>query len=363
MIAAMTQNPSSTTVVNGEVLSAFAETKLFNYHKGASITSMDFDDSGQYLISAGVDKSIQLYDIHRGLHHKDVQLQKYGAHLARFTHSDLNCLYALTPGEDRLVDHAIRNLSLGDNRYIRYFKSHKDQVTSIEVNPIHGSFLSSSLDLTVKLWDLACPSPMGNIEVATPLIVCYDPQGIVFATASYVSGDYGTLNIYDLASFDKGPFLSTQIPGLPCQKWLKIEFSNNGKTILISTNSAHHYLIDAFLGKLLTTLVMLRDSQHPDERDWMNTNYPLTGPCTFSPCGKYVIAGSPRREVCVFDLASIKTSDGNTHRVDENTNPKSVYPIKRIPATQGAPKIAVFNPKLLVLATADNTVQLWQPES
>lgn len=360
----MSHNASSTTIVNGQVLSDFTETKRFDYHKLASITSMDFDDSGQYLISAGVDKSIQLYDIHRGLHHKDIQLQKYGAHLARFTHTDLNCLYALTPGEDRLVDHAIRNLSLGDNRYIRYFKSHKDQVTSIEVNPIHGSFLSASLDMTIKLWDFACPSPMGNIEVPHPLIVGYDPQGIVFATASYVSGDHGTLNIYDLASFDKGPFLSTQIPVLPRQKWLKIEFSNNGKTILISTNSPHQYLVDAFLGKLLTTLVMIRESQTPVyERDWMVTNYPLTGSCTFSPCGKYVIAGSPSNEVCIFDLASIKTSDGNMHRVDENANPKFIHPMKRLAATQGAPKIALFNPKLLVFATADNTVQLWQPET
>lgn len=360
----MSHKPSSSTVhVNSESLSLLAESKRFNYHKLASITSLDFDDSGQYLISAGVDKSIQLYDIHRGQHYKDIQLQKYGAHLARFTHSGLNCLYALTPGEDKLVENAIRNLSLSDNRYIRYFKSHKDQVTCIEVNPLTNTFLSSSLDHSVKLWDLSCASPMGNIETARPLLVAFDPQGMVFAIASYSCGPEGLLRLYDLASFDKGPFISVSVPVMEPQAWLKIEFSNNGKTILVATDSTEHYLLDAFLGKLLTVLQMKAETGlGACSGNWMTSKYPSTGPCTFSPCGKYVVAGSPEGEICIFDLTGIKSSDGLSRKVTDKVNPPRTLPVTRIPAAHGIPKIALFNPKVLVLATADNTVQLWQPQ-
>ncbi|RCK66554.1 Set1 complex component swd2 [Candida viswanathii] len=75
-------------------------------------------------------KSIQLYDCHKGTHVKDIQSQKYGAHSARFTHEELNCLYVSTP-EGALPprnittggeNDTIRYLSLNNNQYIRYFK-------------------------------------------------------------------------------------------------------------------------------------------------------------------------------------------------------------------------------------------------
>lgn len=336
----------STLVVTDKVLSTFSPTKAFNYHKGASITSLDFDDSGQYLISSGIDKSIQLYDVHKGIHYKDIQSQKYGAHLSKFTHKDLNCLYVSTPStEDEIQDHSIRYLSLSDKKYIRYFKGHSQQVMSLEVNPVHDTFISSSIDRTVKIWDFRVASYMGNIHIGTSGLVAYDPHGILFV----VGKSNTTLEFYDLKSYEQSPFLTITLPTKG--KWNRIQFSNNGKLILISTNTNEQYIVDAFLGQLLATLT----GSYPD----IITNYPNYGSACFSPCGRFVFAGSSNHTILLFDLSSVKSSNGTNSLIEA---PINLSPSKTL-KSHHVTRILEFNHKLLTLASADNIVSLWQPNS
>lgn len=60
------------------------------------VTSLDFDDQGDYLVSAGDDEVIQVYDIKEGKATKSVPSKKYGVHLARFTHHSRQVLHAST---------------------------------------------------------------------------------------------------------------------------------------------------------------------------------------------------------------------------------------------------------------------------
>lgn len=362
----------SSTVTITEKLTKIKPSKTFNYHKGGSITSLDFDDSGQYLISAGIDKSIQLYDVHKGTHYKDIQSQKYGAHLARFTHKDLDCLYVSTPssvpgtdGANGKIDesdkdlNAIRYLSLADKKYIRYFRGHSDQVLSLEVDPVHDFFLTSSTDGTVKLWDTKTPSCTGNIDVGQSSYVAYDPHGIVIVVAKIpnVSGDKneyveGELEFYDAKSLLK-PFMTTKI-STKSFKWNKVEFSNTGKLILISTDGNEHYIIDAFSGQLIT---ILTTGSRTNE---IRSNYPNYGSSCFTTDGKYVLVGSSNSSLLIFDLTNLKLTNGS-EIVKESDNPKKLLPLKTIQSNQGVPRIVSFNPKLFTLATADNSVSLWQP--
>lgn len=359
----------STRSVDEKVLGSLVPRKTFNFHQGASITSLDFDDSGHYLISAGVDKSIQVYDVHKGVHFKDVQSQKYGAHLAKFTHDGLNCLYVTTPTADQDsgdVDHSIRYLSLSDKRYLRYFKGHKLQVVSLDVDPVHDMFISSSMDGTVKVWDLKTSSPMGSLDIGLPSLVAYDPHGIIFVVAKgprdMDSGGVGELQLYDIKTFHKSPFLTVPVTSNnPEAVWTKVEFANNGKTILLATNCHEHYVFDAFLGQLLTTLSIASASSNGGG-DVFRSKYPLTSTCCYSPCGKYVLVGSPNSSLLLYDLTNIKTTDG-INPVKPVDNPKKLLPVKTIATNQGVPKILAFNPKLLTIATADNSVSLWQPLS
>ncbi|CAN3375873.1 hypothetical protein DIURU_003973 [Diutina rugosa] len=348
---------SSTAAVDLRALRALAPTKHFSYHHQASVTSLDFDDSGQYLISAGVDQSIQLYDVHKGAHHRDVQSQKYGAHLARFTHQGLNCLYASTAqisagasadngaGTDT---HQIRLLNLENKQYVRYFKGHHHQVTALEVNPVHDRFISASVDGRVKLWDLRSSHDVGAVSAPGAQALGYDPQGQVMAVASVDS-----LRLYDPRQCERGPFLDTTIAG--GASLTRLEFSNTGKTVLLVTASGNHLVVDAFTGAVLTRLAA-------PGADFSGFHYP-TASATWSPCGKYVLAASATAptELHVFDLTRLRTSDGGVRTVKPDDNSEVTAPVASLPSPHIA-KVVAFDPKLMVLASADNSVVLWQPQ-
>ncbi|KAF9629648.1 putative wd repeat protein [Lasiodiplodia theobromae] len=70
------------------------------------------------------DDTLQIYNCKEGKHAKEPKSQKYGVHLARFTHHAQSIIYASTK-----VDDGIRYLSTHDNSYIRYFKGHTDTAT------------------------------------------------------------------------------------------------------------------------------------------------------------------------------------------------------------------------------------------
>lgn len=65
------------------------------------VTSLDFDDQGDYLVAAGDDETIQVFDVKEGKSTKSVPSKKYGVHLARFTHHSRQVLHASTKVDRR----------------------------------------------------------------------------------------------------------------------------------------------------------------------------------------------------------------------------------------------------------------------
>lgn len=83
--------------VSTELVKSFRPSKTFNHHKDfKEITSIDFDDTGNYCLTSAEDESIQLYDATLGKHSKTIYSKKYGVSLARFLHHQTNCIYAST---------------------------------------------------------------------------------------------------------------------------------------------------------------------------------------------------------------------------------------------------------------------------
>lgn len=66
--------------------------------KPFSVTSLDFDDSGELCLVAQDDDILQIYNCKEGKHAKELKSQKYGVDLARFTHGSNTILYASTKG-------------------------------------------------------------------------------------------------------------------------------------------------------------------------------------------------------------------------------------------------------------------------
>ena len=66
--------------------------------KPYSITSLDFDDTGELCLVARDDETLQIYNCKEGKHAKELRSQKYGVDLARFAHHPQSIIYASTKG-------------------------------------------------------------------------------------------------------------------------------------------------------------------------------------------------------------------------------------------------------------------------
>lgn len=236
--------------ITHNLIGKFKPAKVFIEHvaKGTSVTSASFDDAGHFCLTAGEDDFLQLYDVRSGIHVKKVASQKYGAHLARFTHDKDSVIYASTK-----ENNAIRYMNLKNKSYLRYFEGHANRVVSLQMGPQNDTFLSASVDEAVKLWDLRAQKAQGHMNIRGHPVVAYDPTGKVFAVAI---NERSAVLLYDIAMFDHGPFMTAYLddsaalskvsmpPRIPIIT--SLTFSPDSQHLLLGTSSDAHYVVDTF---------------------------------------------------------------------------------------------------------------------
>ncbi|ELR12047.1 WD domain, G-beta repeat-containing protein [Acanthamoeba castellanii str. Neff] len=236
--------------IDDELVQSMAMGKVFKDNT-ARINSLDFYKTGEHLVTASDDESIHVYNAVSGNEllsltrrrrtTRTVLSKKYGVDLIRWTHNENTVICA----SKNSWDETLRYLSLHDNHYLRYFKGHRDRVTSLAMSPVDDTFLSASLDSTVRLWDLRTNACQGLIRRTGRASVAYDAQGLIFAVAT----SNNAVKLYDLRSFEKGPFATFFVDHHTALQWSGIKFSNDGKYILLPTTDSPIFLIDAFTGK------------------------------------------------------------------------------------------------------------------
>ncbi|KAF9875633.1 hypothetical protein CkaCkLH20_07014 [Colletotrichum karsti] len=344
-----------------DVVSTFRPTKLFKRddikdgRPQPHVLSLDFDDPGDLLMTSESDETIQIYSVKEGRHEKSLLSKKYGVKLARFTHTSSSILYA----------NQIRYLATHDNSFIRYFEGHEKSVTDIAVHPGKDNFISCSQDNTVRLWDVSTKQWCGQLFLNSPYLAAYDPSGKLFAVASPSSG---SVLLYDCRNYDKAPVSTFDLieagrhvdPQFVVKGWTKMEFSNDGKHILVGTRGSGHFLLDAFDGSLKAYLHKPEGgTRRLAAGEVPNTSYngtPRTDPptvessgdCCFSVDGRYVLSGT-KRDVLVWDIL---TPPNET---------KSLSPSWTLEDKREAAVLA-FNPRYNFFATADQDVVFWLPD-
>ncbi|CAG0883249.1 unnamed protein product [Cyprideis torosa] len=302
------------------VMQGFKLAKVFrdNHER---INCIDFAEDGELLVTSSDDDQINIYDCVKGVHKRCVNSKKYGVDLIHFTHARNTAIHA-----SNKIDDTIRYLSLHDNKYIRYFVGHSKRVTTLCMSPIDDSFLSGSLDKTVRLWDLRSNNCQGMVNIPTTgkPVAAFDPEGLIFALG--INSD--TVKLYDLRSFDKGPFAAFKLaPDRHCE-WTALKFSPDGKLVMITTNSSTIRLIEAFNGQPLQTL-----TGHLNNRGGIFE-------ASFSPDSKFVLSGS---------------LDGKIHVWNAETGAKLPHCLgSELP---GPVHCLQFNPKFMMLATACTATQ------
>lgn len=347
------------TQKTSEVIGTLRSAKQFKLSKPeASVTSLDFDDQGEFLLAACDDDSLKLYNAKSGVEVKTLFSQKYGAHLARFTHHSSSIIYASTK-----LDDSIRYLSTHDNAFLRYFKGHTAPVTSLAVCPANDTFLSCSLDNTVRLWSLNSPSPQARLNLSTPYLAAFDPSASVIAIAS---SSTQTVLLYDLKNYDKSPFATFDLrkhthsahhrsggggAAMTAADWTKLEFSNDGKSLLLATNApTGHLLLDAFDGTLRAYLPRIQAPLNPRAAPGSQGQLGQGDIC-FSSDGRYLIGGSGgERDAIVWDTQG---------QVEVET--KQLKPICGLPS-KGKVSVVEWNPRYNMCASADKEVVFWVPD-
>jgi COMPASS component SWD2 len=335
-------------------------------HETSHVTSLDFDDQGEYLVSAGEDEAIQVFDIKEGKSTKTVPSKKYGVHLARFTHHSRQILHASTKVDSTAPPltfdswlltrtDSLRLLDLHNESYLRYFTGHTDKVTCLALSPGSDAFISCSKDDTIAVWDLNSRNAQGKLKLATPYLLAFDPSASVIAIASQSTS---SVLLYDFRNYDKAPFATFDLapheerftPSTRGRLWTRLEFSNDGKNLLVGTDYHGHFVLDAFDGTVKAFLVG-RGGPTGRAAPISNSGKPLgQGDACFTPDGRFVIGGAgDQPDVLVWD----------THQTADSGS--LLKPMARLPH-RGRTAIIESNPRYNMLATADKEIVFWLPE-
>ncbi|THH10876.1 hypothetical protein EW145_g1015 [Phellinidium pouzarii] len=404
--SASTKVPQPTTLsLNDTLMSKFKPAKIFkgsveplpphspgtNSHRTQNlgprhITGITFDDRGDFIVTAAEDETFRLYNCKTGKqvpsfsfanriplteiyipphrHIKTLHSKKYGVDLPRFTHKNTTVVYASTKEDD-----TIRYHSLHDNKYLQYFKGHKERVITLEVSPIDDGFMSGSVDRTVRLWDLRTPNCRGLLNLPSSPLVAYDSLGLVFAVAI---NNFSRILLYDMNNFDKEPFLTMTLEDPLLEKitfpprkiyMTSLSFSSNGKHLLVGTSGNAHYILDAFEGHLIAKL----EGHIGLERVRMEVNVGLNPTkgisgeeVSWTPDSKFVLSGSLDGKICIWDVQDLPVRANEP--IDLTRPPKVIAPITTLEGHPGPARCIRFNPRLAMMATAGAELAFWLPD-
>lgn len=215
------------------------------------------------------------------------------------------------------------------------------------------------------MWDPNTKQWVAKMYLRSPYLAAWDPSGTVFGIASPGSG---SILLYDYRNYTKAPFATFDVGRAAGQAagenlasgWTKLQFSNDGKSLLLGTTGACHFLLDSMDGTLKALLrkpeggtgrvgvgegaAAARNGGPAPESQALESS----GDCCFSPDGRYVLSGS-KKDVVVWDTLS----PVNGHKV---LDPAHILEEK------GQAAILAFNPRYNMLATADQELTFWLPD-
>jgi COMPASS component SWD2 len=206
----------------------------------------------------------------------------------------------------------------------------------------------------VLIWNIGTKQWTGKLFLNTPYLSAWDPSGNVFAVASPASG---SILLYDYRNYEKAPFsvfdvLKARGPAdaeAAFKGWTKLEFSNDGKHILLGSRGDGHFLLDSFDGSLKAYLKKPGAStRRLAAGETEGGTAESSGECCFAPDGRYVLSGA-KSDLLVWDTLMAPGSD-------KVLEPVHVLEEKRETA------VVAYNPRFNMFATADQELMFWLPD-
>jgi COMPASS component SWD2 len=255
-------------------------------------------------------------------------------------------LFSGAPKESSNQSTAIHYLSVYDNKLLRKFRGHSDQITHLSMCPTDDTFLSSSLDGSIRLWDVRQAGGLARVQAPTlpanrspgvaPIGV-FDASGLVFAlTSPLASGDGGApsagqhLNLYDARNYGAGAFAEFQVRHDDVEKHFKAAAASTEAAALVGRAPWHHLAFNQSGNRILACAdegicLVIDGFEGTIQRVWRARSKHLAVAC-FTADDQTVLAGQDDGSVACYDITSgsmVKTLTGHDGRVGALTsNPK-----------------------------------------
>jgi COMPASS component SWD2 len=169
---------------------------------------------------------------------------------------------------------------------------------------------------------------------------------------------YSKILLYDTANFDKEPFktISVDDPQLikisyPPRPLLmtSLEFSTNGKWLLVGTSGGVHYIMDAFDGPMLARLAGHVPLDPKQPLGALPSRQISGEEVCWTPDSKFVLSGSEDGKIYIWDVGSRPLQTPLPGR-----DPETIQPIQVLEGHVGPTRCIRFNPRFAMLATASN---------
>jgi COMPASS component SWD2 len=219
--------------------------------------------------------------------------------------------------------------------------------------------VSCAEDDTVRLWSINSQNARGILKLHGAHLAAYDPSASVIAIASGVTH---SVLMYDLRNFDKAPFATFDLQDMEARfdpeargrNWTKLEFSNDGKSLLVGTSGAGHYVLDGFEGTLRHFCKRPAPSQRRAPGQSSTPGIAGQGDVCFSPDGQFLLGGTGNDDgVVVWDVRGADDPQSELGGFAHLPLPDS---------KKDRAEIVCYNPRYNMLCTADRGLSLWVPD-
>ncbi|KAG4132654.1 hypothetical protein ERO13_D08G046300v2 [Gossypium hirsutum] len=210
------------------------EANVLKGHEGAVLAAR-FNSDGNYCLSCGKDRTIRLWNPHRGIH---IKTYKSHGREVRDVHVTLDNSKLCSCGGDRQIFY----WDVSTGRVIRKFRGHDGEVNAVKFNEYASVVVSAGYDRSLRAWDCRSHStePIQIIDsfLDTVMSVCLTKTEIIGGSVD------GTVRTFDIRI---GREISDDL-GQPVNC---ISLSNDNNCILANCLDSTLRLLDRSTGELL----------------------------------------------------------------------------------------------------------------
>lgn len=283
---------------------------------GGAVLSACFTHDGGYVLSGSVDKTIKLWNPHKGICIKTYK-GPHNYEVSSLCVTKDNSRFA-SAGGDRVAFY----WDVGTGQVTRKLVGHDRKLNVVRFNETEEVLLTGGADKTVRIWDLKSHqrAPIQVIDEFKDAVMCmaiHDHEIIVGSIDGSVKTfdvRMGTVNIDEF--------------GMPITS---VSLSRDKQCLLASTLENQMFLLEKSTGEQLAVY-----------KGHISKQFRLTS--CFDPSDAIVISGSEDGRLCMWDL--VKTDTMHAHKVHDG-------PVL---------EVAFHEKKQVMLTTStDQTLKVWRP--